>query len=454
MARPSDDETVSFHDHPLDYVLRLFSDVRKGEAGTALLLTLNVFILLTAYYFLKSAREPLILEGPGHHGAEVKSYASAGQAMMLVVLGSLYGWLARHVSRIKLIVIVSLFFVSNLVVFWSLGIGGAPLGVPFYLWVGCYTLMINAQFWAFAADIYSEEQGKRLFPIVGIGATFGSIFGAWLANQLSKHGVSAYLLMLGAAGLLLCATALTFTVHVRESKRESSRPDDDHHDEKLGGKNGWSYLISDKYLLALGILILVLNLVNSNGEYLLDRTLTEAAEKIAEADRQQYVQVFKSSYLLWTNVVSGVVQLFIASRVIKYLGVKGALFVMPVISLVGYGILAVIPVLHMALYVKIAENGIDYSLENTAWQSLWLVVSRDAKYKTKQLTDGFLVRMGDVCSAGVVLLGNHVLSFNTRAFVVVNVVLVLVWIAAVFYIGRLHSERKDDVPAQAVGAAA
>ena len=311
MAKPSPGETVRFRDHPIEYVLRLFSDVRQGEAATVLLLTVNVFILLTAYYFLKSAREPLILEGQGHHGAEVKSYASAGQALMLIVLGSAYGWLASHVSRIKLITIVTLFFVSNLVLFWSLGVAGYALGVPFYLWVGCYSIMVTAQFWSFSADIYTDEQGKRLFPIVGIGATVGAVFGAWLASMFSRHGASPYMLMLGAAGLLLVALAMTALVHVRESK-QGPRADAEHHDEKIGGKNGWSYLVSDKYLVALGALILVLNLVNSNGEYILDRTLTAAADTMARGEGLQYVQTFKATYFFWTNTIGVLVQLFVA----------------------------------------------------------------------------------------------------------------------------------------------
>ena len=429
----------------IGHALRLFSDVRKGEAATALLLTLNVFILLTAYYLLKSAREPLILEGEGHHGAEVKSYASAGQAMILVVLGSAYGWLASHVSRIKLITIVTLFFVSNLVLFWLFGAHGYALGVPFYLWVGCYNIMVTAQFWSFAADIYTDEQGSRLFPIVGIGATTGAVFGAWIASLLSRHGVGPYLFMLGAAGLLVVALGITWLVHVRESDRVR-RVSRDHSNEKIGGKNGWTVLVHDRYLLALGVLILVLNLVNSNGEYILDRTLTQVADTMARGDSAQYVQTFKATYFFWTNAVGVVIQSFIASRVIRHVGVKGALFVMPAISLVGYSVLSFIPIVRAALFVKVAENGIDYSLQNTAWQSLWIVVSRDAKYKTKQLTDGFIVRLGDVCSSVVVLLGTKVFMFDTRAFAMVNCGLVLVWLAVVVSIGRSPKNDERSTP--------
>ncbi|HSI05313.1 MAG TPA: hypothetical protein VLC93_12580, partial [Myxococcota bacterium] len=163
-SKRRDPDRASFRKHPVEYVMRLFADVRAGEAATVLLLSLNVFLLLTAYYLLKVAREPLILEGGK---AEVKTFASAGQAVTLVLVSWAYGWLAHHVGRMKLIAIVSIFFVGNLVLFFVLGEAGVPLGIPFYLWVGVYSLTILTQFWAFAADIYTDAQGKRLFPIIG-----------------------------------------------------------------------------------------------------------------------------------------------------------------------------------------------------------------------------------------------------------------------------------------------
>ncbi len=175
----------SFRKHPLEFVLTLFGDVRPGEATTALLLTANVFLLLTAYYLLKVAREPLILLGGG---AEVKSYAAVGQAILLVFVANLYGWLAARVGRIVLIACVTIFFAANLVLFWALGSRGVPLGVPFFLWVGIFNLVTVAQFWSFAADTYTEEQGKRLFPIIGIGSSVGAVGGAAIADRLMRRG--------------------------------------------------------------------------------------------------------------------------------------------------------------------------------------------------------------------------------------------------------------------------
>ena len=193
-------------------LLKLFGDVRPGEGGTVLLLALNVFLLLAAYYLLKVAREPLILLGGG---AEVKSYASVGQTVLLIGATSGYGWLATRVRRLVLISFVTLFFAANLVIFWVLGEAGVHLGIPFFLWVGIFNIVTIAQFWSFAADTYTEEQGKRLFPIVGIGSSVGAVAGAWLAEPLIRHR-TRFSLMLMAAAILLAALALTYLVDRRE----------------------------------------------------------------------------------------------------------------------------------------------------------------------------------------------------------------------------------------------
>src|SRR5258705_5801113 len=117
----------------LDRALSLFTDVRAGEGATAFLMLVNVFLLLVCYSVLKTAREPLILLGGG---AEVKSYAAAGQALLMLVFVRVYGAFAKRVSRVTLLVGVFLFFASNLVVFAVLAAVDAPIGVPFYLWVG------------------------------------------------------------------------------------------------------------------------------------------------------------------------------------------------------------------------------------------------------------------------------------------------------------------------------
>jgi AAA family ATP:ADP antiporter len=420
--------------HPLEATLGLVADVRPGEAGTALLLTANVFLLLTAYYLLKVAREPLILLGGG---AEVKSYASVGQSILLVFVASAYGSLASRVGRMALIAWVSLFFVANLVVFWALGEHGVALGVPFFLWVGVFNVTTVAQFWSFAADLYSEEQGKRLFPIIGIGSSVGAVAGAWIADALLSLG--PFRLMLVASGLLLVCLALTYVTNHREGNRQHA----EHAREAapLVGPNGFSLILRDRYLLLFAGMIFVLNWVTKTGDYVLDRKLLAAAHDVTLTHGLQasaYIGQFKARYFEWVNGLGVTLQLFAVSRIIKYLGLRTALVIMPLASLIGYGSALAEPVLGVLLAARIVESSLDYSLSNTTRQTLWLFTSRNAKYKAKQVIDTFVVRAGDVMSAALVWIGARV-SMRPGGFIAANLVLSLAWLLLAVLLGRSYA---------------
>src|SRR4051812_44346574 len=185
----------------IERLLSPIADVRRGEALSALLMTATMFLLLSGYYLLKTAREGFILsEG----GAEVKSYSSAGQALLLLGLVPAYSALASRVNRITLIQWVTLFFAGNLVLFMLALGGGFRIGIVYFLWVGIFNVMVIAQFWGFAADLYSEEQGKRLFPLLGVGASLGAWIGSLRAGSLVKSSGSGRLLAGGAVVLVVC----------------------------------------------------------------------------------------------------------------------------------------------------------------------------------------------------------------------------------------------------------
>src|SRR5687768_10167928 len=152
----------------MERFLGMFTEVRPGEGATALLLALNVFLLLMAYYVLKPVREALIL---GEGSAELKSYMAAMQVVALGFIVPLYGRLVARFARMRLINVVTACFTACLLVFYVLGRSGVPLGVVYFVWIGVFSMMIVAQFWSFANDVYSKDEGERLFPIVGFGAS-------------------------------------------------------------------------------------------------------------------------------------------------------------------------------------------------------------------------------------------------------------------------------------------
>jgi ATP:ADP antiporter, AAA family len=437
----------------LDRVLGVFADVRGGEAVTALLLMLNIFLLLASYYLLKTIREPLILASPGG-GAEVKSYAAAAMAGLLLILVPIYSAIASRVSRVRLINSVTLFFIACLLAFFVLTRAGVAIGVPFFIWVGIFNLMIIAQLWAFANDVYTVEQGKRLFAIVGFGASLGAIAGSFVTGQLVKV-YGPYPFMLGAAGLLAVCMLLTNVVSLRQGRVKSTEPppaaDVPAADvpagaaptgEGLRGRSGFALVFADRYLLLIGILMLVYNLVNTNGEYILGKTVVSlytAAHGAAAAgglDEKKMIGEFYGNYFTMVNVLSAIIQAFLVSRVLKWFGVRVALLLLPAVALIGYGTMAFVPLLGFIRGTKLAENSLDYSLQNTTKNALYLPTSPEAKYKAKQANDTFFVRFGDVLSAGIVFAGTTWLGFAARQFALVNVALVLVWLVIAVAVGR------------------
>jgi AAA family ATP:ADP antiporter len=430
---------------PLERFLNIFTEVRHGEAISALLLALNIFLILTAYYVLKPVREALILAGGG---AEIKSYAAAGQALLLLAAVPFYGWLASRVPRRVLINGVTLFFVGCLLVFYALAHMQIPIGVVFFLWVGIFNLMVPAQFWALANDLYTPEAGKRLFVIVAFGASLGAVAGSFLdAELIAPLGV--YQLMLVAAGIL--ALSLLITNGVDRVERRRSTPAvttraEASEDEPLREGDAFALVFRSRYLLLIALLMLVLNWVNTTGEYILGRTVLSAAEQaIAQGaapglTKEEYVGEFYAQFFTVVNLVGLLLQLFVVSRVLKYLGVGVAIMILPLIALGGYLIAAFYPVLAMVRWAKTAENATDYSVQNTVRQVLFLPTTREQKYKAKQAIDTFFVRAGDVLSAVLVYAGTTWLALSTQGFALVNVGLVLLWLGIAILIGR-HYKR-------------
>ncbi|HEY2844174.1 MAG TPA: Npt1/Npt2 family nucleotide transporter [Bryobacteraceae bacterium] len=427
--------------------LSVVADVRAGEGSGVLLLSLNVFLLLTAYYFIRPVRNALILT---QGGAEVRSYSAAGQAVLLLAVVPIYGALASRMNRIRLISWVSVFFAANLVVFYAAGMAGAREGVVFYLWVGIFNVLIIAQFWAFANDLYTESSGKRLFPILMLAANLGAIAGGKIeASAIGSIG--PYGMMLSTAGLLMVCIAISHVIHkhaAADPVQFAPRPAE----EPLAKTGAWELIARDRYLLLIAALMVLLNLVNSSGEYLLARLVEQTARAATTDTAAQQVIIgrFYGNFDSLFSTVGMLLQVFAVSRIFRYIGVRGALFILPCIALVGYSFVLFLPLLAVIRWAKIAENGTDYSIQNTTRQALFLPTSREAKYKAKTAIDTFFQRGGDVLSAAIVGAGAQ-MALNVKWFAAVNAVLTLVWLVAAFKIGREY-DRRTEVVAEAVAA--
>jgi len=434
---------------PLDYALRLFGDVRRGESATVVLMTLNIFVVLVAYYVIKTVREPLILTTGG---AELKAYASACQALVLMIAVPVYSYFASRTETRKLIFGVTLFFVLCIEAFFVGYRAEIPmLGFAFFVWVGIFNVAIIAQFWSFANDIYSVPTGERLLPVIAVGATVGAPVGAWIAGKLFEAGLSPAVLMQVSAGLLLLHILLYTMTLSRPDGLPHEREADAQRERSISG--GFALVFRSRYLTLIAALLVLLNLVNSTGEYLLssfaedqaDAALAQALAVDPDLNVGEFMGrffgVFYGDFFFWVNIVSVILQALVVSRVVKYLGVAGVLFALPIVALGNYGWIAMGLGFGAFRVFKTAENATDYSIMNTAKAILWLPTSHDEKFQAKQAVDTFFVRLGDVIAAGIVYVGTQQLAFGSTEFARVNVVIIFIWMVVAILVLRRYRQQ-------------
>jgi AAA family ATP:ADP antiporter len=460
MKNPGNKQMMSTGEKPPGFVykiLGLFTVVQPGEALTAFLLMSNVFLLFTAYYIIKPVRSALIIAGKG---AEWKSYLSAAIAILLVFVVKIFSNIASRFPRQKLITWVTLFFISNLFIFYLLSLTRIDLGtmgIIFFIWMGIFNVMVVAQFWGFANDLYTEGAGKRLFPLVAFGATFGGFFGSIIAGWLVEP-IGLYQMMLVSGTFLVICILLTWIIHTREIKRAEYTTDKVTPEEELRKKEqgkplekggGFRLVFKKRYLLYIAFFVLLLNFVNTNGEYIKDNLLEKIAIEAVESgtsgglDVKEYIGKVDAGWMKYFNLIAMFIQLFVVSRIFKWFGVRAAIFFLPVIAVGGYFFIALGASFGLVYWVKALENGTDYSLMNTTRHSLFLITSRQEKYKAQAATKTFFHRAGDVLSALIVFLGTTYLAFNTERFAAFNVVLIAIWIILGILIFREHKRLSE-----------
>jgi AAA family ATP:ADP antiporter len=467
----------------LERFLRLFTEVRAGEGITALLMFLNVFLVLCAYYFIKPLREGWlsVVEIPGLNEREIKAYLSFAQPLVLVPIVAGYASLSTRMSRVDLVtratgvcmaILVCIFLFRpdgpmdlSVVSGGSPSLGKSAFGLAFYVWVSIFGVFVVAQFWTFAADIYSEERGNRMLPMIAIGGTGGAAFGASFVAPVVKSGqFGAGALLLAALVPLAGSILLTRVAERREYPEGRSLPDRRQEPgptavaptEPARSESGGAFrvIFSSRFMLATAAITLLLSWVNTNGENLLYGVIVETLN--VDADELGITEAgaigkfisdgttaFYGDFFKWVNICALVLQAVVASRLLKYGGFGVIVLMMPIISLISYTAMALVPILFVIKIMKIAENSTDYSINNTARQVLWLPVSSEMKFKGKPTIDTLFVRLGDGLAAATVLIGTHVLLLSTAGYFAFNVFLVLVWIGSAVILTREHKRLSD-----------
>ena len=420
----------------LDRALRVFSDVRAGEGATVLLMFVNLLALFVSYYIIRTVRDAVIL---ATGGAAVQSYASAAMAIVLLGFVPAYSWFASRANRAKLILGVTLFFILNLEVFSFAFRGSDPkrVALAYFIWVGIFNNSAVAQFWSFANDLYRRDAGERLFPIVAIGATLGAPLGSKVAEVLFETGVHPPAMLQFAAGLLVIQVVLYLLIQARAVRGRVEEAKVAEAPIPPGG--GFGLVFANPYLRLIAVLIVILNLVNTNGNFVWNSAVVSAADAAVAAnpslDRTAYIGSVLGSFGFYQNILVVLLQALVVSRIVKYFGMSGVLLVMPLVALGGNTLIAAGAGIGVIRWAKMSENAADYSVMNTGRQMLWLPTKREEKYKAKQAIDTFFVRAGDVLSAALVFAATAA-AIPARGTAVVNLGLVVAWLFVIFALVR------------------
>lgn len=426
-------------------LLAPFAEVREGEAATALSMAAQALVLLTVYYLLKPVRESWILPG----GAELKTYLAAIQAIALVFVAKAYDLLAHRLRRDRLIAAAISISIVILLVFTALEASGLDLGVAFYLFLGAFQLLLIAQFWSFATDLYTPQQGRRLFAVLGAGAALGSVLGAQLARLLMRVLPSPAALLPIAAALLALVPALAAITHRREARVRGARPAPPVALADSEREGVLTRVITDPYLRLVAAFTVLLNAIATLGEYALDRTLLESAGfAVAHGEAisvEAYVGAFKADYYAAVNLLVLALQLFAVARLLRVLGERTALAILPAfVAIAALIALAVgstaLPMLAALAILRIIENGLAHSIQSTARQTLYFVTTREGRWSGRAFIDTAFWRAGDVlgalCVAALAASGG-----DARHVLAIVLALSIAWLAVVRALGREHRAR-------------
>jgi len=408
------------------------ADMKNEDTQATVRFAIRLFLILLAYYLMKPVREELILDGGS---AQIRSYALAGQAALLLFLVPLYSNIIKRLHGDKLFHIVTLFLAANIGLFYFLGSAGINVGVAFFIWLGIFSVVQVSQFWTMVSDYHCVDKGKKLTSYIAIGGSLGAMIGAMIAKTLYHQ--------LGAYGLMVVAIVMLVIAVLIPGARAGLRKDHNDHapDESIKHLFGGLKRVLDvPYLRWIAVSVVLLNLINSTGEFVLADFVT--AEKNGAE-----IGEFYSTFYLYVNIATLILQAFMVRPLFRVVGVGGALISLAAVNLFMYLSVLAFPVLAWFAIVKMADNSIDYSVANTTKQVLFLPLDRFTRYEGMLAINTFFTRFGDLIQGGVIFMVISVLSLSTMVLVGTNIALCLLWLLATVKVSRMFRQQTEQLGA-------
>jgi ATP:ADP antiporter, AAA family len=395
------------------------------------------FALLAGYYVLRPLRDQMGIAG----GVRNLPWLFTATFVTLIVAQPLYGALVAKLPRGRFVPIVYHFFVANLALFWLLlTFGVAPVVVAriFFVWVSVFSLFAVAVFWSFMADLFTAEQGKRLFGFIGAGGTAGGLLGPLITIGLSVP--------LGAVNLLIAAAVLleiaVFCVHrlERAAAAHATFPQEGAEAHRIGGSAfaALPELLRSPYLLGVGAWVSLLSFCATIVYF-------EQANIIAAAihDRGTQTRIF-AGIDLTVNTLSLATQIFLTGQLLKRCGTGFAAGALPAVYVVGFAALFFVPTLGVVIALQVVQRWMNYALANPARQVFFTVLDREEKYKAKNLIDVVIYRGSDALY-GWVFDSLQALGLKLGAIALVALPVAAGWLVLSALLGRAQETRAGSM---------
>ena len=412
------------------------------ERAAALWSFAYFFTLLAGYYVLRPLRDQMGIAG----GVKNLPWLFTATFLTLVVAQPLYGELVAKLPRSRFIPIVYHFFAVNVLLFWllfTLDVAPVILARVFFVWVSMFNLFAVAVFWSFMADLFSAEQGKRLFGFIGAGGTAGALLGPTMTIALAAP-LGRINLLIAAAVLLELAVFCAYRLERAASTQAGPRAEP----QRVGG-NAFAALpelIGSPYLAGVALWVSLVSF-GATIVYLEQANIVSAAVH----DRDTQTRIFAGIDLA-VNLLTLATQIFATGQVLRRLGTGIAAGALPAIYLVGFAALAAAPTLAVVLAVQVAQRWVNFAIANPARQVFFTVVGREEKYKAKNLIDVVLYRGSDALY-GWVFDSLQALGLKLGAIALATMPVAAAWLVLSAVLGR-GQERRAALPAAPAAAAA
>ncbi len=411
--------------------------VNAQEVAALLWSFLYFFCLLCAYYILRPLREEMAIAG----GVENLQWVFTGTFIVMLAAVPLFGMAASRLPRSKLLPIVYLFFIANIMIFFALFQYDAVkvyTARAFFIWTSVFNLFVVSVFWSFMTDIFSNNQGKRLFGFIAAGGSMGAITGPLITAQLAEPLGPTNLLPISALLLaiaMLCIRALSrWSVHHgerRETTRISHKP--------IGGSiwAGIKQVLESPFLMGICLFIWLYTTLATFLYFSQAHIIAETFDDPAQ----------RTTLFAWidlaVNSLTVITQLALTGRLMKWLGLPMILALVPVLTAAGFMGLGLAPVLPMLLSVQVMRRAGNFALTRPAREILFTVVNREARYKAKNFIDTVVYRGGDVIS-GWVFVGLKSLGLGLSSIALLAVPLALLWAFVGWSLGNKQERLKTD----------